>query len=159
MWINLQGKDRKEQIEKYRKECKKKGKKYEKPRKVKTELKLHISYEGWKKSDKRHTLVNKRYITGMMSSRKMKKIRDAKIYEQYKEEEIKLRVMNGDGARLIRNITAKGAISQKDNFHIHQEIVRDISEKEYREELIKIIEEKRYSEVEGKALAKRERHI
>ena len=77
-----------------------------------------------------------------MSSRELKKIRDAKIYEQYKEEVIKLRVMNGDGARWIINITAKGAISQKDNFHIHQEIVRDISEKEYREELIKIIEEK-----------------
>ena len=59
LWINLQWKDRKEQIEKYRKECKKKGKKYEKSRRVKSELKLHVSYDGWKEGDKRHILVNK----------------------------------------------------------------------------------------------------
>ena len=64
-------------------------------------------------------------------------------------EKIELRVMNGDGARWIKNITARGAISQKDNFHIQQEIVRDIAEKEYRKELTKMIEEKRYNEVQG----------
>ena len=53
-----------------------------------------------------------------------------------------------NGARWIKNITAKDAISQKDNFHIHQEIVRDIQDKKYREELEKIIEEKRFDEVE-----------
>ena len=44
--------------------------------------------------------------------------------------------MNGDGARWIKNITAKGARSQKDNFHIHQEIVRDIQDKKYRDTVI-----------------------
>ena len=27
--------------------------------KIKTELKLHVMYEGWKKDDDRHSLVNK----------------------------------------------------------------------------------------------------
>ena len=84
-----------------------------------------------------------------MSSKKLKKIRDAKIYQKYNEEKIELRVMNGDGARWINNITAEGAISQKDNFHIMQEIIRDIADKKYREELIKIIEEKKFDEVSG----------
>ena len=149
LWVNLQGKDRKDQIEKYKKRCEKQGKKYEKPYSVKTELKLHVSYEGWKKDDKRHTLVNKSYIAGMISSKKLKKIRDARIYQKYNEEKIKLRVMNGDGARWINNITAKGTILQKDNFHIMQEIIRDIKDKKYREELIKIIKEKKFNEVSG----------
>lgn len=149
LWVNLQGKDRQEQIEKYKKQCEKKGKEYKKPKSVKTELKLHVTYEGWKKEDTRHRLVNKTYIAGMMSSKKLEKIRNARIYQKYDEEKIELRVMNGDGARWIKNITARGAISQKDNFHIQQEIVRDIAEKEYRKELTKMIEEKRYNEVQG----------
>ena len=148
LWVNLQGTDRNEQIEKYKKQCEKKGKEFKKPKSVKTELKLHVTYEGWKKDDERHTLVNKSYIAGMMSSKKLEKIRNARLYQKYDLDKVKLRVMNGDGARWIKNITAKGAISQKDNFHIHQEIVRDIQDKKCREELEKIIEEKRYDEVE-----------
>lgn len=70
------------------------------------------------------------------------------LLNMVKDITVKLRVMNGDGARWKKNITAKGAISQKDNFHIHQEIVRDIQDKKCREELEKIIEEKRFNEVE-----------
>lgn len=58
LWINLQGKDRKEQIEKYKSICENEGKEYKEPTSVKSELKLHVSYEGWKKDDKRHSLVN-----------------------------------------------------------------------------------------------------
>lgn len=148
LWVNLQGKDRNEQIEKYKKQFEKKGKEFKKPKSVKTELKLHVTYEGWKKDDERHSLVNKSYIAGMMSSKKLEKIRNARLYQKYDLDKVKLRVMNGDGARWIKNITAKGAISQKDNFHIHQEIVRDIQDKKCREELEKIIEEKRFDEVE-----------
>ena len=38
LWVNLQGKDRNEQIEKYKKQCEKKGKEFKKPKSVKTEL-------------------------------------------------------------------------------------------------------------------------
>ena len=85
LWINLQGKDRKEQIEKYKENCKKEGKEYKQPSSVKSELKLHVSYEGWKKDDNRHSLVNKMYIVGFMSSKEIKKRRDAKILQTLSE--------------------------------------------------------------------------
>ena len=64
------------------------------PTSVKSELKLHVSYEGWKKDDERHSLVNKMYIVGFMSSKEMKKRRDAKIFQTYDVSKIKLRVLN-----------------------------------------------------------------
>ena len=147
LWINLQGKDRKEQIEKYKLSCKKTGKEYKEPTSVKSELKLHVSYEGWKKDDKRKSLVNKMYITGFMSSSELKKRRDAKIYQKYDVSKIKLRVLNGDGASWISKLATKETIQQRDNFHIHQEIMRDIQEDEHRRQLERLIAEKRYDEV------------
>jgi len=94
LWINLQGKDRQEQIEKYKLSCKKENKEYKEPTSVKSELKLHVSYEGWKKDDERHSLVNKMYIVGFMSSKEMRKRRDAKIFQTYDVSKIKLRVLN-----------------------------------------------------------------
>ena len=34
LWVNLQGKDRNEQIGKYKKQCEKKGKEFKKPKSV-----------------------------------------------------------------------------------------------------------------------------
>ena len=59
LWINLQGKDRENQIRKYKKMCEKQGKEYKPIRRVKSELKLHVAYQGWKKDDPRHELVEK----------------------------------------------------------------------------------------------------
>lgn len=147
IWINLQGRDRKEQIEKYKEKCKKQGKKYEPLTSVKSELKLHIMHEGWEIGNKRHPLINKEYIAGFMTPKTLEKIRNAKIYQKYNTETIKLRVLNGDGANWIKNICSKDTIYQKDSFHIHQEIIRDIKEKEYQEELCKMLDEKRYNEI------------
>lgn len=147
LWINLQGKDRKEQIEKYKKQCEKKGKEYIPLNRVKTEIKLHVTHEGWKKGDKRHEVVNKTYIAGMIQPKLLKKIRDAKVYNKYNEDNIELRVMNGDGAKWIDNLKTKETILQKDHFHIKQEIIRDIKEKEHQEVLIKLFEDKKYKEI------------
>ena len=147
LWINLQGKDREEQIEKYKENCEKEGKEYKEPTNVKSELKLYVSYEGWKEDDIRHSLVNKMYITGFMGSAELKKIRDAEIYQKYDTSKIQLRVLNGDGASWINQLATKQTIQQRDNFHIHQEIIRDIQEEEYRRQLERLIAEKRYDEV------------
>ena len=147
LWINLQGKDRDEQIEKYKENCKKEGKEYIEPTSVKSELKLYVSYEGWKKDDIRHSLVNKMYITGFIDSTELKKIRDAEIYQKYDVSKIQLRVLNGDGASWISQLATEETIQQRDNFHIHQEIVRDIQEEEHRRQLERLIAEKRYDEV------------
>lgn len=92
--------------------------------KIKAELKLHVMYEGWKKDDIRHSLVNKQYIAGIMKPKEIAKLRDARIFTQYDESKIKLRVTNGDGAKWTKGITVKGGIYQKDQFHIMQEIVK-----------------------------------
>lgn len=147
LWINLQGKDRKERLEKNKKKCEKENKKFNPKQKIKTELKLHVMYEGWKKDDKRHPLINKQYIAGMMKPKEIKKLRDARVYQQYDVEKIKLRVVNGDGAKWTKGITAKGGIYQKDQFHIMQEIVRDVP-KEYRNIIEELMKNKEYDKIE-----------
>ena len=147
LWINLQGNDRKKQIEKYKRNCEKQGKEYKEPNHVKSELKLHIAYEGWKKDDPRHSLVDKMYIVGFMSAKEIRQRRDAKIYQKYNLDKIKVRVMNGDGALWIDNLATGDTIRQKDNFHIHQEIIRDIPDEEYRRQIERLIAESRYNEI------------
>ena len=147
LWINLQGKDRRERLEKNKKKCEKENKEFNPKQKIKTELKLHVMYEGWKKDDKRHPLINKQYIAGMMKPKEIKKLRDARVYQQYDVEKIKLRVVNGDGAKWTKGITAKGGIYQKDQFHIMQEIVRDVP-KEYRNIIEELVKSKQYDKIE-----------
>lgn len=147
IWFNLQGKDRKDAIKKYKEQCEKKNKEYDPNHKHKTELKLHVMYEGWEKDNKRHALVNKSYIAGMMSVDKLKKLRNARVYQKYDESNIQLRASNGDGAKWINSIATKDTIRQKDLFHIQQEIIRDIKGEEYREPLIKMLAEKKYADV------------
>ena len=130
IWINLQGKDRKEKLEKNKEKAEKENKEFNPKMKIKTELKLHVMYEGWKKGDPRHSLVNKQYIAGIMKPKEISKLRDARVYQQYDERKIKIRVTNGDGAQWTKGTTAKGGFYQKDEYHIMQEIVRDVP-KEY----------------------------
>ena len=78
----------------------------------------------------------------------MKQRRDAKIFQKYDIDQIQVRIMNGDGAIWIDKLATKDTIRQKDSFHIHQEIIRDIPEEEYRRQLERLIAEKRYDEVD-----------
>lgn len=146
LWINLQGKDRKKRIEKQKEKCEKENKEFNSNIKAKTELKLHVMYEGWKRDDKRHALVNKQYIAGIMKPKEIKEIRDARVYQQYDVKNIKLRVTNGDGAKWTKGITAEGGFYQKDQFHIMQEIVRDVP-KEYRNIITELVNTKQYSKI------------
>lgn len=147
LWINLQGKDRKEKLEENKKKAEKENKEFNPKMKIKTELKLHVMYEGWKKDDPRHSLVNKQYIAGIMKPKEIAKLRDARVFSQYDVEKIKLRVTNGDGAAWTKGITAKGGFYQKDEFHIQQEIVRDVP-KEYRNIIEELVETKQYKKIQ-----------
>ena len=146
LWINLQGKDRKERLEKNKKKAEKENKEFNPKMKIKTELKLHVMYEGWKKDDPRHGLVNKQYIAGIMKPKEMSKLRDARVFSQYDESKIKLRVVNGDGAKWTKGITVKEGIYQKDQFHIMQEIIRDVP-KEYRNIFVELINKKEFEKI------------
>ena len=148
LWINLQGKDRQAKLEKNKKKAEKENKEFNSKMKVKTELKLHVMYEGWKKDDVRHSLVNKQYIAGIMKPKEIAKLRDARVFAQYDESKIKLRVTNGDGAKWTKGITAKGGVYQKDQFHIMQEIVRDVP-KEYRNIFTELINKKEFDKIQA----------
>ncbi len=146
LWINLQGKDRKERLDKNKEKAEKENKEFNAKMKIKTELKLHVMYEGWKKDDPRHSLVNKQYIAGIMKPKEIAKLRDARVYMQYDVSKIKLRVTNGDGARWTKGTTAKEGFYQKDEFHIMQEITRDVP-KEYRNVITELINTKQYKKI------------
>ena len=146
IWINLQGKDREERLEENKKKAEKAKKEFNPKMKIKTELKLHVMYEGWKKDDPRHSLVNKQYIAGIMKPKEIAKLRDARVFRQYDESKIKLRVTNGDGAKWTKGTTAKGGFYQKDKFHIMQEITRDLP-KEYRNIVAELINKKEYEKI------------
>ena len=146
LWINLQGEDRAERLEENKKKAEKENKDFNPKMKIKTELKLHVMYEGWKKDDPRHSLVNKQYIAGIMKPKEIAKLRDARVYSQYDVSKIKMRVTNGDGAKWTKGTTAKGGFYQKDEFHIMQEIIRDVP-KEYRNIVTELIQRKEYEKI------------
>ena len=73
-----------------------------------------------------------------MKSKEIAKLRDARVYRRYDESKIKLRVTNEDGEKWTKETTFKGGIYQKDQFHIMQEIKRDVP-KEYRNIIIELI--------------------
>ena len=146
IWINLQGKYRKERLEKNKEKAKQQEKDFNLKMKIKTELKLHVMYEGWKKGDPRHSLVNKEYIAGIMKPKEIAALRDARVHQKYDESKIKLRVVNGDGAKWTKGITSKDGIYQKDQFHIMQEIVRDVP-KEYRNIMSELVKTKQFNKI------------
>lgn len=82
-----------------------------------------------------------------MKPKEIAKLRDARVFTKYDESKIKLRVTNGDGAKWTKGITVKGGIYQKDQFHIMQEIVRDVP-KEYRNIFTELINKKQFHEIQ-----------
>jgi len=126
IWLNIQGKDRP------------KGKKSKKK-----ELKLGISYEGWKKrngSKEAYVVENKLVWASFESSKKFKELGDASIAEVYNVDEIETRILNGDGALWIRqSLEEEGVHFQLDPFHRSQAIIRAIPDKKEAHKLIKML--------------------
>lgn len=83
-----------------------------------------------------------------MKPKEIAKLRDARVYSQYDESKIRLRVINGDGSKWTKGTTAKGGFYQKDQFHIMQEITRDVP-KEYRNIVVELINNKEYGKIKS----------
>ena len=124
IWLYMQGKDRP-----------KKGKK--------RELKLAVTYEGWKKrngSKETYEVINKRVCAGFVKSKEFKLLRDAKIAENYNVDEIKVKIINADGAEWAKEGHGEeGVYFQLDPFHKSQAVIRNVSDKKEAGELIKQI--------------------
>lgn len=127
--IYTQGKDRKEQIEKYKEEH---PEIEEVPKKVRNiELRLGMTYEGWKEiSHNRYELVGKEYVAGFMTGEKMANITNANLHSKYNMSSVKLRALNSDGAPWIKKLSTPKTIYQSDTYHIKEKINTFVREKE-----------------------------
>ena len=143
--IVMQGKDREKRIKEYKKEHPNE----EVPKKVRNgELKLGMTYEGWKKIGKnRYELVGKEYVSGFMTGEEMAKITNANLYAKYDMEKVEIRVANSDGARWIKKLEVKGMIYQADYYHLKEKINTHVREEEDAKELIKMFWKEQFKEM------------
>ena len=132
LWLSIQGKD------------KPKGKSKKK------ELKLAVSYTGWKKragNKNEYQVQDKTLCASFDTSKHFKKLVAATVAEKYNMAEIQTRVLNGDGANWIKATCEDENIHfQLDPFHISQAIVRKVSDKKERKKLLKLFREGKVEE-------------
>jgi hypothetical protein len=123
LWISMQGKDRENSV---------KGKK---------EMKVGVVYEGWEKrypSSKEYKTVEKIAFAGYMSPEEFKLLRDASIAEKYNLDEIRYRIINGDGASWIRQgYDMETEIFQLDQYHLSKNVIRNVSDKKARRHIMR----------------------
>lgn len=91
------------------------------------EMKVGIAYDGvlWKvnkEGKKRRILNSKIAYAGFKSAREFRKNKEGLIASRYDVDEIKLRVMNGDGANWIQKHKKKNTINVLDVFHRNKQI-------------------------------------
>lgn len=126
IWLNIQGKD-----------------KPKKGRNKKKELKLGISYEGWKKrksTQNEYVVKNKLVCASFGDARTFKELSKATVEEVYNMDEIETRIINGDGAAWIKaSIEEEGVYYQLDPFHKSQAVLRDVSDKREAKRLIDLL--------------------
>lgn len=133
IWLNIQGKDKP-----------KKGKSKKK------ELKLGISYEGWKKRNpnkNEYVVQNKLVCASFEGTKTFKELAKATVSEVYNIDEIDTRIINGDGAAWIKaSIDEEGVYYQLDPFHKSQAVLRTVNDKNSAKKLIDLLNGGRVSE-------------
>lgn len=116
----------------------------------KQEMKVVTMYEGWdaeKEKQNRSTLVEKTMFAGMEKSAQFHEKREACIRKKYEADEIGQRILNGDGGSWIKEPYDPETIFQLDRYHIQQEILRKIGDKEAQGTIRKLLEEEKVEEM------------
>ena len=116
----------------------------------KQEMKIFTMYEGWdkeKEKEGRSSLVGKMMLAGMEKSAEFHEKREACIRKIYDADEIRQRILNGDGGSWIKEPYDPEAIFQLDRYHIYQEILRKISDKSAQKEIRRLFEEEKTEEM------------
>lgn len=116
----------------------------------KQEMKVFTMYEGWdaeKEKQKRSTLVEKTMLAGMENSTEFHEKREACIRKKYNADEIGQRILNGDGGSWIKEPYDPDTIFQLDRYHIYQEILRKISDREAQKAIRELFDEERIEEM------------
>ena len=114
------------------------------------ELKVFTMYEGWDaeaEKAKRSTLVNKAMLAGMEDAGTFQEKREAFIRSRYNADEIQQRILNGDGGSWIKEDYDPDAIFQLDRYHVYQDILRKIRDKEAQREIRSLFDEGRIPEL------------
>lgn len=121
VYINIQGKDRP-----------KTGKKLE--------MKVAVAYEGWKEISKdRFELVNKIACAGFEDAAEFYKRKEAMIAKEYNVDEIKMRILNGDGAAWIKHGIDDTVYYQLDPFHKHKAVLRNVRDEEQKKNILELL--------------------
>lgn len=122
--------------------------------KGKKELKIGVVYEGWTKrypSSKEYKTVEKMAFAGYMKPEEFKSLRDAAVAEKYNTDEIRYRVLNGDGAAWIANgHDTEGNLFQLDPYHLAKSVVRNVYDKSSRRHIMRWLKEGKFEKVFGK---------
>lgn len=116
----------------------------------KQEMKVFTMYEGWdaeKEKQNRSTLVEKTMLAGMEKSSEFHEKREACIRRKYNADEIKQRILNGDGGSWIKEPYDPEVIFQLDRYHVYQEILRKISDRKAQAEIRRLFDEEKVSEM------------
>lgn len=100
-----------------------------------------------KEKQNRSTLVNKTMLAGMEKSNDFHAKREACIRKKYAADEIGQRIMNGDGGSWIKEPYDPDTIFQLDRYHIYQEILRKISNKDAQKEIRRLFDEEKMDEM------------
>ena len=110
------------------------------------ELKVAVTYEGWKEKGKnRFILENKKFCSSFESSKAFNFLKESMIASQYNKDEIKARFQNGDGAPWIHEQLDGSIVSQLDPFHIKKALIRNIRNKENRKTVDMLLNSKKIS--------------
>lgn len=124
VWLSMQGKSRP-----------KSGRK--------KEMKIAINYEGFERREgqrKGYQVHNKTVCAGFQRSNDFKRLWEAKVAEIYDTDEIKMRIVNGDGDPWIRpNSDEEGVHFQLDPFHISREVLRNVPDRKKARELNRLL--------------------
>lgn len=100
-----------------------------------------------KEKQNRSTLVNKTMLAGMEKSNDFHAKREACIRKKYAADEIEQRILNGDGGSWIKEPYDPDTIFQLDRYHIYQEILRKISNKDAQKEIRRLFDEEKMDEM------------
>jgi hypothetical protein len=116
----------------------------------KQEMKVFTMYEGWDAEQEIHnrsTLVEKSMLAGMEKSTEFHEKREACIRKKYNADEIGQRILNGDGGSWINEPYDPETIFQLDRYHIYQEILRKITDKEAQKNIRELFDDEKIDEM------------
>ena len=143
--IYLQGKDRKQKIENFKKQYPD----IEVPKCIRNiELRLGMTYEAWKKvGTNRYELTGKEYVAGFMSGEDMSKITNANLHSKYNMNQVEIRVLNGDGANWITRLASYDTIQQVDAYHVRSKIYERVRDRSDADILIEMFWKRQYAKM------------